>query len=93
MTVPVSCGCLYRKWHGPMIFAEDGLGIIRLFRHLFGFGLPLGAVNCLFLGFLRPEESILLNLVLAAMALGLSGIQVAGQYFVGSWIGEKLGYS
>jgi len=93
MLLPIAGGVLYRKWYGPMFRISRGIEINRIARHLFGFGLPVGALNFFAMRAEISDLSLLAQALILLLALCLSGFKVAGQYLVGSWIGEKCGYS
>ena len=86
LILAVASGFVYKKRHGPLVWAPDGKGFGRLFQFLLGFGTLLGPLKLAVNGFPIQEVIPAVNLGLLIASVPLSGLSLAGPFFIGSWL-------
>ena len=80
----VFIGYIYKRWNGPLFFAEDGKSLIRLTPFLLGVGTVLGPTKLLLSPISIPTSIPLVKIFLFVISIPLAGATILGAMLVGS---------
>ncbi len=83
-------GTKYYKKYGPLLYAEDGNALKRLFQYSLGYGLLVGSPLIFINMYLGESINLIASLVLSIIAIPLFGMKMMGALGLGRMLNRNL---